>query len=165
MHLYNAWLPPPVAEESKKEKESFSWVVSSVKGSYKPNDPESVYSTLKWVSVIDLSVHPIHYIFSIFIQFYDFSMLFSSFAILCVFKFCFFDLGFVSMWLKFEITHVHNFIRVVNWLWISVSNVLHHVEVGSILAMQFCQGKKWRIFGRCNCSGWIWIGTVSCVAK
>ncbi|KAM1760864.1 hypothetical protein ACFX12_003699 [Malus domestica] len=31
MHLYNAWLPPPVAEESKKENESFSWVVSSVK--------------------------------------------------------------------------------------------------------------------------------------
>ncbi|BFG33636.1 hypothetical protein CerSpe_199100 [Prunus speciosa] len=56
MHLYNAWLPPPVAEESKKEKESFSWVVSSVKGSYKPDDPESVYSTLKWVSVIDLFV-------------------------------------------------------------------------------------------------------------
>ncbi|KAM1276450.1 hypothetical protein ACFX13_029665 [Malus domestica] len=56
MHLYNAWLPPPVAEESKKEKESFSWVVSSVKNSYKPDDPESVYATLKWVSVIDLFV-------------------------------------------------------------------------------------------------------------
>lgn len=56
MHLYNAWLPPPVAEESKKEKESFARVVISVKQSYRPDDPESVYSTLKWVSVIDLFI-------------------------------------------------------------------------------------------------------------
>ncbi|GMJ16016.1 proteasome activating protein 200 [Hibiscus trionum] len=54
MHLYNAWLPPPVAEETKKEKESFSWVVSSLKDIYRPDDPDSVYSTLKWISVIDL---------------------------------------------------------------------------------------------------------------
>uniref|UniRef100_A0A2C9WGL5 Proteasome activator Blm10 middle HEAT repeats region domain-containing protein n=1 Tax=Manihot esculenta TaxID=3983 RepID=A0A2C9WGL5_MANES len=56
MHLYNAWLPPPVAEETKKETESFSRVINSVKASYKPDDPESVYATLKWISVIDLFI-------------------------------------------------------------------------------------------------------------
>ncbi|KAH6786226.1 proteasome activating protein 200 [Perilla frutescens var. hirtella] len=56
MHLYNAWLPPPVAEDSKREKEAFAGVVKSVKESYNPDDSESVYSTLKWVSVIDLFV-------------------------------------------------------------------------------------------------------------
>lgn len=56
MHLYNAWLPPPVAEETKREKESFSTVVSSVKGLYQSDDPDSVYSTLKWISVIDLFI-------------------------------------------------------------------------------------------------------------
>ncbi|KAI3456750.1 hypothetical protein Pfo_013413 [Paulownia fortunei] len=56
MHLYNAWLPPPVAEETKREKEAFAGVVKSVKESYNPDDPESVYSTLKWISVIDLFV-------------------------------------------------------------------------------------------------------------
>uniref|UniRef100_A0A2N9J9P5 Uncharacterized protein n=1 Tax=Fagus sylvatica TaxID=28930 RepID=A0A2N9J9P5_FAGSY len=54
MHLYNAWLPPPVAQETKREKDSFSRVVCSVKDSLKPDDPDSVYSTLKWISVIDL---------------------------------------------------------------------------------------------------------------
>lgn len=54
MHRYNVWLPPPVAEASKKEKQSFAGVVSSVKDSYIDDDPESVYSTLKWISVIDL---------------------------------------------------------------------------------------------------------------
>ncbi|KAJ7963489.1 proteasome activator subunit 4-like [Quillaja saponaria] len=56
MHLYNAWLPPPVAAETIKEKESFARVIRSVKDSYRPDDPESVYSTLKWISVIDLFV-------------------------------------------------------------------------------------------------------------
>lgn len=56
MHRYNAWLPPPVADATKKEKESFAGVVSSVKESYIAGDPESVYSTLKWISVIDLFV-------------------------------------------------------------------------------------------------------------
>ncbi|XP_042004596.1 proteasome activator subunit 4-like [Salvia splendens] len=56
MHLYNAWLPPSVAEETKREKEAFAGVVKSVKESYNPDDSESVYSTLKWVSVIDLFV-------------------------------------------------------------------------------------------------------------
>ncbi|XP_022716622.1 proteasome activator subunit 4 isoform X4 [Durio zibethinus] len=56
MHLYNAWLPPPVAEATKKEKESFSRVVSSLKDLYRPDDPDSVYSTLKSISVIDLFI-------------------------------------------------------------------------------------------------------------
>ncbi|KAK8626330.1 hypothetical protein V6N13_133981 [Hibiscus sabdariffa] len=56
MHLYNAWLPPPVAQETKKEKESFSRVVSSIKDLYRPDDPDSVYSTLKWISVLDLFI-------------------------------------------------------------------------------------------------------------
>ncbi|KAK7826474.1 proteasome activator subunit 4 [Quercus suber] len=56
MHLYNAWLPPPVAQETKREKDSFSRVVCSVKNSFKPDDPDSVYSTLKWISVIDLFI-------------------------------------------------------------------------------------------------------------
>lgn len=55
-HLYNAWLPPPVAEASKKEKDSFARVVRSVEESWKHDDPESVYATLKWVSVIDIFV-------------------------------------------------------------------------------------------------------------
>ncbi|KAL5803775.1 hypothetical protein ACOSQ3_030575 [Xanthoceras sorbifolium] len=56
MHLYNAWLPPPVAEETKREKDSFASVVRSVKHSYRPDDPESVYATLKWISVVDLFI-------------------------------------------------------------------------------------------------------------
>ncbi|CAI0540948.1 unnamed protein product, partial [Linum tenue] len=56
MHLYNAWLPPPVAEETKKEGEAFSRVVSSMRSSYKPDDPDSVYATIKWISVLDVFV-------------------------------------------------------------------------------------------------------------
>lgn len=54
MHLFNGWLPPPVAEETKKEKESFARVVRCVKELHRPDDPESVYATLKWISVIEL---------------------------------------------------------------------------------------------------------------
>ncbi|CAK9321738.1 unnamed protein product [Citrullus colocynthis] len=56
MHLYNAWLPPPVALDTTKEKESFALVVNSLKDSYRHDDLDSVYSTLKWVSVIDLFI-------------------------------------------------------------------------------------------------------------
>ncbi|ONK69303.1 uncharacterized protein A4U43_C05F21440 [Asparagus officinalis] len=56
MHLYNAWLPPQVAEDSKQESESFASIVRSVKDSWRPDDPDSVYSTLKWISVIDLFI-------------------------------------------------------------------------------------------------------------
>ncbi|XP_078165661.1 proteasome activator subunit 4-like isoform X3 [Carex rostrata] len=57
MHLYNAWLPPPVVEEAKKEAEVFTSVVQSVKDTWAgPRDPDSVYATLKWISVIDLFI-------------------------------------------------------------------------------------------------------------
>lgn len=56
MHLYNAWLPPAVAEETRREKESFSAVVTSVRRCYRSDDPDSVYATLKWISVIDLFI-------------------------------------------------------------------------------------------------------------
>ncbi|KAJ8640128.1 hypothetical protein MRB53_016822 [Persea americana] len=56
MHLYNAWLPPPVAEEAIKEKESFSSLVNSLKESWRPDDPDSAYSTLKWISVLELFI-------------------------------------------------------------------------------------------------------------
>ncbi|KAM7252530.1 hypothetical protein ACFE04_024413 [Oxalis oulophora] len=56
MHLYNAWLPPPVAEETKKETQSFTKVVALLKDSYSLDDPDSVYATLKWISVIDLFI-------------------------------------------------------------------------------------------------------------
>ncbi|XP_030510488.2 proteasome activator subunit 4 [Cannabis sativa] len=57
MHLYNAWLPPPVAEATKREKDSFSRVLTSLNASYRlDNDPDSVYSTLRWVSVIELFI-------------------------------------------------------------------------------------------------------------
>lgn len=54
MHLYNAWLPPHVAEETKKEKESFARVVRTVNELYRPDDPDSVYATLTWIPVIKL---------------------------------------------------------------------------------------------------------------
>ncbi|KAF9589945.1 hypothetical protein IFM89_029561 [Coptis chinensis] len=61
MHMYNAWLPAPVGEETKREKESFTGVVKSVKNSWTPPSDdveghESVYHTLKWISVIDLFI-------------------------------------------------------------------------------------------------------------
>ncbi|PKI35691.1 proteasome activator subunit 4 [Punica granatum] len=56
MHLYNAWLPPPVAEETKREAESFSQVVRTVKELYRPDDPDSVYATLRWISVLELFI-------------------------------------------------------------------------------------------------------------
>ncbi|VFQ82480.1 unnamed protein product [Cuscuta campestris] len=56
MHLYNAWLPPPVAEQTAKEGEAFARVVKSAKESYTQGDSESVYATLKWISVLDLFI-------------------------------------------------------------------------------------------------------------
>ncbi|XP_074292973.1 proteasome activator subunit 4-like isoform X2 [Silene latifolia] len=56
MHLYNAWLPPPLVEETKKEKDSFAKLLTSLKDSYLPEDPDSVYSSLKWVSLFDLFI-------------------------------------------------------------------------------------------------------------
>ncbi|KAB1215015.1 Proteasome activator subunit 4 [Morella rubra] len=56
MHVYNAWLPPPVAEETKREKESFARVVRTLGDSYRPDDPDSVYSTLNWIPLIKLFI-------------------------------------------------------------------------------------------------------------
>ncbi|XVF66126.1 hypothetical protein PTKIN_Ptkin10aG0009800 [Pterospermum kingtungense] len=71
MHLYNTWLPPPVAEETKKE--SFSRVVSFLKNVYRPDDPTpftplsngSLLSTLiilseDVVSVIEIDLELFH---------------------------------------------------------------------------------------------------------
>ncbi|QHO48207.1 hypothetical protein S83_000344 [Arachis hypogaea] len=56
MHLYNAWLPPPLAAQTAAERDSFRRVISDVSASFRPDDPESVFSTLKFISVLDLSV-------------------------------------------------------------------------------------------------------------
>ncbi|KAJ3694711.1 hypothetical protein LUZ60_000088 [Juncus effusus] len=57
MHLYNSWLPPPLAEETKREAESFNSVVEAVKDAWRgAEEPDSVYATLKWISVIDLFI-------------------------------------------------------------------------------------------------------------
>ncbi|XLU76931.1 hypothetical protein S245_000352 [Arachis hypogaea] len=54
MHLYNAWLPPPLAAQTAAERDSFRRVISDVSASFRPDDPESVFSTLKFISVLDL---------------------------------------------------------------------------------------------------------------
>ncbi|XP_027335262.1 proteasome activator subunit 4 [Abrus precatorius] len=56
MHLHNAWLPPPVAAKTAGERDSFARIVAAVKSSFRPDDPESVFSTLKFVSVLDLFI-------------------------------------------------------------------------------------------------------------
>ncbi|XP_047151805.1 proteasome activator subunit 4 [Vigna umbellata] len=56
MHLYNAWLPPPVAAQTAAERDSFTRVIAAVKSSFRPDDPESVFSTLKFISVLDLFI-------------------------------------------------------------------------------------------------------------
>ncbi|MED6148307.1 hypothetical protein PIB30_051930 [Stylosanthes scabra] len=56
MHLYNAWLPPPVAAQTPAERDSFRRLISDVSASFRPDDPESVFSTLKFISVLDLFI-------------------------------------------------------------------------------------------------------------
>jgi proteasome activator subunit 4 len=56
MHLYNAWLPPPVAAQTAGERDSFSRIIATVNSSFNRDDPESVYSTIRYISVLDLSV-------------------------------------------------------------------------------------------------------------
>ncbi|KAL5729683.1 hypothetical protein ACHQM5_002598 [Ranunculus cassubicifolius] len=55
MHLYNAWLPPGVAEETKREKESFSKLVRSLKQSSLDSNGD-VDHLDPWISVIDLFI-------------------------------------------------------------------------------------------------------------
>lgn len=56
MHLYNAWLPPPVAAQTAGERDSFARIIAAVNSSFNRDDPESVYSTLKYISVLDLFI-------------------------------------------------------------------------------------------------------------
>ncbi|KAK2386873.1 hypothetical protein P8452_25128 [Trifolium repens] len=56
MHLYNAWLPPPVAAQTAGERDSFSRIIATVNSSFNRDDPESVYSTLRYISVLDLFI-------------------------------------------------------------------------------------------------------------
>jgi proteasome activator subunit 4 len=54
MHLYNAWLPPAVAEAARGEAAAFAGAVRSAADAWRPGDPDSAYATLKWISVFDL---------------------------------------------------------------------------------------------------------------
>ncbi|KAG5138566.1 hypothetical protein JHK82_023297 [Glycine max] len=56
MHLYNAWLPPPVASQTSGERDSFARLIAAVNSSFRSDDPDSVYSTLKFISVLDLFI-------------------------------------------------------------------------------------------------------------
>ncbi|XP_073225318.1 proteasome activator subunit 4-like [Cicer arietinum] len=56
MHLYNAWLPPPVAAQTATERHSSARIIAAVNSSFNHHDPESVYSTLKYISVLDLFI-------------------------------------------------------------------------------------------------------------
>ncbi|WJX31396.1 hypothetical protein P8452_19826 [Trifolium repens] len=56
MHLYNAWLPPPVAAQTAGERDSFSRIIATVNSSFNRDDPESVYSTIRYISVLDLFI-------------------------------------------------------------------------------------------------------------
>ncbi|XP_066373530.1 proteasome activator subunit 4-like [Miscanthus floridulus] len=56
MHLYNAWLPPPVATAARGEAAAFAGAVRTAAGAWLPGDPDSAYATLKWISVFDLFI-------------------------------------------------------------------------------------------------------------
>lgn len=56
MHLYNAWLPPPVAAAARGEAASFASAVRAAADAWRPGDPDSAYATLKWISVFDLFI-------------------------------------------------------------------------------------------------------------
>ncbi|KQK18511.1 hypothetical protein BRADI_1g42980v3 [Brachypodium distachyon] len=56
MHLYNAWLPPAVADAARGEAAAFAGAVRSAKDAWRPADPDSAYATLKWISVFDLFI-------------------------------------------------------------------------------------------------------------
>ncbi|KAL6909678.1 hypothetical protein ACP4OV_001337 [Aristida adscensionis] len=56
MHLYNAWLPPPVAEAARGEAAAFAGAVRAAAAAWRPAEPDSAYATLKWISVFDLFI-------------------------------------------------------------------------------------------------------------
>ncbi|XP_024522024.1 proteasome activator subunit 4 [Selaginella moellendorffii] len=53
MHLYNAWLPPPVVEAIHGEEEVMGEIADKLQRAWKPNDPKSKFATLKWISLIN----------------------------------------------------------------------------------------------------------------
>uniref|UniRef100_A0A0E0HPE1 Proteasome activator subunit 4 n=1 Tax=Oryza nivara TaxID=4536 RepID=A0A0E0HPE1_ORYNI len=55
MHLYNEWLPPAVADAAAREPAAFSGAVGEARAAWRPDDPDSAYATLKWISVFDLA--------------------------------------------------------------------------------------------------------------
>lgn len=88
MHLYNAWLPPPVAAQTAAERDSFARVIAAVKSSFRDDDPDSVFSTLKYISVLDLLVPFLIFNFqfqlSLFtFRFYFFPKLLLIFVFIC----------------------------------------------------------------------------------
>ncbi|KAL5200763.1 hypothetical protein ABZP36_021966 [Zizania latifolia] len=56
MHLYNAWLPPAVADAARGEPSAFAGAVREARDAWRPADPDSAYTTLKWISVFDLFI-------------------------------------------------------------------------------------------------------------
>ena len=54
MHLYNAWLPLPLATAARGEAAAFAGAVRTAADAWLPGDPDSAYATLKWISVFDL---------------------------------------------------------------------------------------------------------------
>ncbi|CAL5038172.1 unnamed protein product [Urochloa decumbens] len=56
MHLYNAWLPPAVAAATRGEAAAFAGAVRSAADAWRPEDPDSAYATLKWISVLHLFI-------------------------------------------------------------------------------------------------------------
>ncbi|EEC80455.1 hypothetical protein OsI_22659 [Oryza sativa Indica Group] len=57
MHLYNEWLPPAVADAAAREPAAFSGAVGEARAAWRPDDPDSAYATLKWISVFDLFIN------------------------------------------------------------------------------------------------------------
>ena len=49
MHLYNAWLPPPVAQQTFLETKAFSEAVQRLKKDL----AVSPFATLKWISIVN----------------------------------------------------------------------------------------------------------------
>ncbi|BBN11909.1 proteasome activator subunit 4 [Marchantia polymorpha subsp. ruderalis] len=58
MHVYNAWLPPPVREllEADPERNKFHDVVLEVEREWQLHSAESRFASLKWISVINTFV-------------------------------------------------------------------------------------------------------------
>jgi proteasome activator subunit 4 len=63
MHLYNAWLPPAVADAARGEAAAFAGAVRAAQAAWLPapahgaegGGPDSAaYATLKWISVFDM---------------------------------------------------------------------------------------------------------------